>query len=311
VIQRRTNKQFLATIENRVIPKIKYLSDGMVDYLVTTSPPTDAMIQFTNLRALRIHNNDEYSINILHYFTNIRELDLRHLDIGDMGYTHIDKLVNLERFTPPIRGMRDTYVKGLSKINYLCLRDCKSFRGEVFTHLPNLTDLDLERNNTIGGKSLLVLTNLRRLNLTENRLVDDDTLIQLTSLVELELCDNQCITDKSLAYLSHLTRLVLLHGTLVTNNVLEKLRKLESLWININVREKRDMTRLSMLTTLTSLRVDAPLPNDTLSCLTNLTHLHIEDSGISILPSTFAVLTKLTKLTYTNDYPSDEYIDQG
>ena len=174
--------------------------------------------------------------------------------------------------------------------------------GDVFPFLPLLTSLDLSGNKVVTEENILRIKNLRMLDLTENRVVSDDTLSQLTSLTELMLCDNHLITDRGISGLSSLTQLSLMRGTLVSNRGLTCLHGLESLWIDKMNNAVLNMRGVSKLTTLKYLKTECiDVHNEVLLCLTNLTHLHIDESYIDIQPYVFEQLTRLTKLVYHVD----------
>lgn len=295
VLQRLVCKQFSISIDNHVIPKIKYLSEDLVQFLTK-----EVLVKFTNLRTYHASTDN---IHIVNCFTNLMELNLGDcFGVQDYEwYNLIHKLVKLEKLFPPTHDMNEMDINRLTNITHLGLRNCKTFTGGVFSYLPRLTSLDLDNNKAVVGESLIVLTNLRILDLTNNRMIRDDTLSQLTSLVELVLCDNQFITDRSISNLTNLTKLTMIRGTLISNRALECLPNLECLWID-GVETKVAMEKIGKLTSLKTLKTECiNIYNHAISDLTNLTHLDIRESNVFILSKTFSTLTKLTTLIYESN----------
>jgi Leucine-rich repeat (LRR) protein len=227
----------------------------------------------------------------LSQLTQLQSLDLRHNQLSTL---------------PESLGQ-------LTQLQSLKLRNNQlSTLPESLGQLTKLQSLNLERNQLSAlPESLSQLTQLRLLNLSYNRL---STLPewpgQLIQLQELYLDGNQLSTlPESLGQLTQITYLNFNNNriTNVPENVVN-LNKLETLAIGGNLISHNDIITISKLTPLKHLALQNQkfdfLPEE-IGNLTNLKELSVWDCSLTKLPDTLGKLWKLEKLLLLENQLTD------
>jgi len=217
---------------------------------------------------------DEYYIKLV----PLKEIDPKKLQRGYVldAAGHVTGLQ-----LPAVRPRDWAFLKNLTNLTSLDLRNNQISDGAFLKNLTNLTSLSLSSNQISDGAFLKNLTNLTSLSLSSNQISDGAFLKNLTNLTSLDLRNNQISDWAFLKNLTNLTSLDLSSNQISDGAFLKNLTNLTSLDLRNN--QISDGAFLKNLTNLTSLDLRNNQISDGafLKNLTNLTSLDLRNNQIS------------------------------
>lgn len=186
------------------------------------------------------------------------------------------------------------------------LYSSKCITDGTLEKLTNLTCLSLNRTSYITNSALIKLTRLESLNLGKYNVITAHAISQLTNLTELDLSSsfrsiiNDCNQAQSLRTLKNLKKICLSCYDEVSGELFQFLPSLTELdsWGHNNV---NDIDLIKIGTQLKHLSLMRNGVTDfSLSTLTNLTFLHLDDEEGLVSDISILQLTKLKTLRLYN-----------
>jgi Leucine-rich repeat (LRR) protein len=210
----------------------------------------------------------------LEHFKSLESLDLSHNRIRDL--TPLAGLTELATLALRFNRIENlTAIGAILSLQSLDLRANRIFELPILD-LPNLSHLDLARNNLTNTDGIALLAFLESLTLSNNQITDVQALSALTSLQSLDL-DGNIVHD--ISPLFGQTQLVFLNLLRNQVNDLEPLRSLTALnRLCMAFNQIRDIRPLSTLTNLDWLDISC---NDIvdISALSSATRLTVLLAG--------------------------------
>ena len=201
-------------------------------------------------------------------------------------------------------------------------RECSMLNHTIIQQFPNITALDLCKNNTITDEALKALTKLESLSLRKNELITnegiknlnklrllslggfmkfcpiitDEAVINFTNLTGLDLTMNKVVTDRAIMKLTNLRRLNLGANAMISDKGIEHALNIETLTLEFNHSITNDGIKyLSNITSL-NLGYNKNITNDGIHHLKNLTFLDLRGNEV-ITEEGYKGLQKLTKIS--------------
>ena len=184
------------------LPKLRHL-----DLQVNQGITDQGLRNHANLISLNLIGNKKITDEGICHLTNLRSLVLCGSKISGKGLEGPTNLTELDLSS--VSTVKDETLMQLTQLKKLALNETgRNWRGKVLkitnaslSLLVNLTDLDLDYNDTITDEGILPLTNLFRLSLRGLSSITDQAVMNLPFLGYLDLDQNSTITQTAIDYL--------------------------------------------------------------------------------------------------------------